>query len=115
MELCAAVPQGLKPEIFLLISGMAEAMPFQNRFMEQLLNYDQVHKTAIPLPEDARRAHHRAPNGGTEGKSCMHHAARTEETLKLNIVAQGGSWLNFHRIVTIFFHRCDTRGREKLS
>jgi hypothetical protein len=94
---------------------MAEAMPYQNRVMKQLLDYDQVLKTVIPLPEDARRARHRAPKSGTEGKNCMHHAAQTEETLKLSIVTQGGSWLNFHRIVTILFHRCDTRGGEKLS
>jgi hypothetical protein len=35
------------------------------------------------------------PKSGTEDKNCMHRAAQTEETLKLNIVAQGGSWLNF--------------------
>jgi hypothetical protein len=38
MELCAAFPQGLKPTIFLLFGGMAEAMPFQNRVMKQLLS-----------------------------------------------------------------------------
>jgi hypothetical protein len=28
LELCAALPQGLKPAIFVLPGGMAEAMPF---------------------------------------------------------------------------------------
>jgi hypothetical protein len=37
LELCAAFPQGLKPAIFLLFGGMAEAMPFKNRVMKQFL------------------------------------------------------------------------------
>jgi hypothetical protein len=37
LEFGAAFPQGLKPAIFLLPGGMAEAMPFQNRVMKRLL------------------------------------------------------------------------------
>ena len=37
--LCAAIPQGLKPAIFLLRGGTAEAVPFQDRVMKQLLRF----------------------------------------------------------------------------
>jgi hypothetical protein len=36
---CATIPQGQKPAIFLFHSGTAEAVPFQNRVMKQLLEF----------------------------------------------------------------------------
>ena len=74
----------------------------------------RLKQTAIPLPDGAHRARHGAPRTGTEEQSCMYVAVHTEEALKQSIVAQGRSWLNFRRIATILFIRCDTRGREKL-
>jgi hypothetical protein len=49
-----AFPQGLKPSIFLLRGGTAEAVPFQNRVMKQLLAFSILLFTETMLQSGIR-------------------------------------------------------------
>jgi hypothetical protein len=56
LAFCAAFPQGLKPAIFMLHGGMAEAMTFQNRVMKELLIQLRINTASSGFRSDHNHA-----------------------------------------------------------